>query len=66
MSIKKGDKIRIKPEWQDAGDDDCVWLAIEDEDGGRVRIEPQLPAEDWNPALLPNQIVTTEMIELAP
>jgi len=32
--IKKGDRIRIKPEWQDPGDDKFIWVALEDEDGG--------------------------------
>jgi len=35
--IRKNDTIRIKPEWQDEGDDEIHWLAIEDEDGGRVK-----------------------------
>ncbi len=37
--IKKGDVVRIKPEWQDEGDDEFTWVAVEDEDGGRVLIE---------------------------
>ena len=56
--IRRGDRIRIRPEWQDPGDADIEWIAIEDEDGGRVRIAPLLD--------LPfpgNQVVTTEMIE---
>lgn len=56
--IKKGDTVWIKPEWQDKGDDTMQWVAIEDEDGGRVRIEPQ------NTSLLypPNQVVETSML----
>lgn len=38
--IKKGDRVFIKPEWQDAGDENFTWHAIEDEDGGRVKISP--------------------------
>ncbi|MGA7178149.1 MAG: hypothetical protein WBX11_00985 [Thiobacillaceae bacterium] len=57
--IKKGDIVRIKPEWRDEGDEEFTWIALEDEDGGRVRIAPintGLP-------IPPNQIVNTDMLE---
>jgi hypothetical protein len=38
--IRKGDKIQIKPEWQDAGDDRFEWVAVDDEEQGRVTIMP--------------------------
>jgi hypothetical protein len=59
--IKKGDRIRIKPQWQDPGDDKFIWVALEDEDGGRVRIAP------INTGLTfpPNQVVETSMVEVA-
>jgi hypothetical protein len=57
--IRKGDRLRIKPEWRDEGDEEIVWIAIEDEDGGRVRIQPQLDMP-----IKPNQVVTTDMVEL--
>jgi hypothetical protein len=57
--IKKGDTVRIKPEWQDAGDDTLHWIAIEDEDGGRVRIQPQ----NTGLRFPPNQVVKTSMLE---
>lgn len=59
--IKAKDIIRIKPEYQDDGDDSLVWIALEDEDGGRVRIAP------LNTGLTfpPNQIISTEMIDKA-
>ena len=56
--IRHGDKVRIKPEWQDPGDDTIEWIAIEDENSGRVRIEPQLDL-----TFKPNQVVTTDMVE---
>jgi len=59
MHIKRGDRIRIRPEWQDSGDDEFEWIAIEDEDGGRVRIAPILPEMNFPP----NQVVTTNMVE---
>jgi hypothetical protein len=58
--FKVGDKIRIKPEWQDPGDDLYVWIVIEDEDGGRVAIQPQLGLR-----LNPCERVNTSMIEHA-
>lgn len=57
--IKKGDRLRIKPAWRDEGDDEIIWVAIEDEDGGRVRIQPQLDMP-----IRPNQVVTTDMVQL--
>lgn len=58
--ILKGTRLRIKPEWQDAGDDKLTWVAIEDEDGGRVRISPI----DLDLPLPPNEIVDTDMVEV--
>jgi hypothetical protein len=60
-TIRKGDTIRIKPEWQDPGDEKFVWVALEDEDGGRVRIAPI----NTGLAIPPNQVVNTNMVELA-
>jgi hypothetical protein len=40
--IKAGDVVKIKPKWQDAGDSKWVWIALEDESGGRVLISPQM------------------------
>jgi hypothetical protein len=37
--IRKGDKVQIKPEWQDAGDDRFEWVAVDDESKGRVTIK---------------------------
>ena len=59
--IRKGDVIRIKPAWQDPGDDKFTWVPIEDEDGGRVRIAPT----NTGLTFPPNQIVDTNMVELA-
>jgi hypothetical protein len=38
--IRKGDTVVIKPEWQDRNDHKFIWIAVEDEDGGRVAIMP--------------------------
>lgn len=40
MNIKKGDILTIRPEWQDPGDKGMKFLALEDEDGGRLPITP--------------------------
>ncbi|MBI3903814.1 MAG: hypothetical protein HY306_12880 [Nitrosomonadales bacterium] len=59
--IKAKDIIKIKPEYQDKGDEALVWVALEDEDGGRVRISPL----NTGLAFPPNQVVNTEMLEKA-
>ena len=38
--IKKGDRIDILPQWQDAGDANYVWVATDDEENGRITICP--------------------------
>jgi hypothetical protein len=38
--IKKGDRIDILPQWQDPGDENYVWVAVEDEEDGKVTISP--------------------------
>ena len=40
LLFKKGDRVRIKPEWQDPGDDEFDWIATDDESLGRVTIMP--------------------------
>lgn len=57
--IKKGDTVVIKPEWRDAGDEDFHWIALEDEDGGRVRIGPT----DTGMAIHPSYVIETSMLE---
>jgi hypothetical protein len=59
--IKAKDILKIKPEYQDKGDETIVWVALEDEDGGRVRIA----ALNTGMSFPPNQIVSTMMVEKA-
>lgn len=40
--IRAGDRVYFKPEWQDDGDRDIVFLALEDEDSGRVLVQGQI------------------------
>ena len=56
--IRKGQKVHIKPEWQDAGDGDFTWVALEDEDGGRVKISPLMPELPFPPV----SVVETRML----
>lgn len=58
--IKKGDEVRILPEWQDKGDDKLIWIAVDDEEKGRVMITPvnlDLPIK-------PQSVVRVSQIEL--
>lgn len=55
--ITKGQNITIRPEWRDVGDEQIQFIAIEDEDGGRVKIMALIGL-----SINPIQVVTTEMI----
>lgn len=57
MRIKRNQLIRFKPEWSDLGDEDIVFVAIEDEDGGRVKVRAELGM-----TINPVQVVDTRMI----
>ena len=56
--IKRGDIVTIKPEFQDAGDSDYIWTAVDDEEKGRVSISPEIPGF----SIPPVQTVTVEML----
>ena len=56
--IRRGDIVKFKAEWRDAGDENVVFIAVENEDGGRVKVEAQLGL-----AINPVQVVSVEMIE---
>ena len=56
--IKKGTQVRIKPEWQDAGDEQITWIAAEDEDGGRVLVVAELGM-----AVNPSYRIETDKLE---
>lgn len=58
-TIQRGDAVRILPQWQDPGDDKLTWIALEDEDGGRVRISPI----NSGMTIPPNYVVHTDMLE---
>jgi hypothetical protein len=56
--IKAGEVVKIKPQCQDPGDEDITFVAIEDEDGGRVKIQAQLGL-----AINPVHVVNVDMLE---
>lgn len=42
LGIRPGDRVTFKPEWRDEGDEDIDFVAVENDDGGRVRVEAKL------------------------
>ena len=58
----KGDVVRIKPDFQDSGDDEFTWQVIDDEEKGRVDIS----AINSPLRVKPIHTVQTEWIELLP
>lgn len=56
--IRKGDIVRLKIEYQDDGDSDIQLTAMEDEDGGRVKIQHQVGLP-----INPVSVVTVDMLE---
>jgi hypothetical protein len=60
MTIKAGDTVKFKPEWQDAGDDQIDFVAMEDEDGGRVLIGALGVLKSFTPT----QVVLVSMLEV--
>lgn len=60
IKILKGDSIRINPEFQDDGDNKFKWVALWDEENGRVDITPI----DIGLNILPVYTVETEWVTL--
>lgn len=59
--IKKGDEVKILPQWQDKGDDKLKWIAVDDEEKGRVTITPI----NLDLKIKPQYVVKVSQIELA-
>jgi hypothetical protein len=57
--FKKGQAIKIRPEWQDAGDDKYSWVVAEDSEGGWCKITAT------NATVRNQQSIETRMIEPA-
>lgn len=49
QAIRKGDRVAFRPEWRKPHDDAYVWRAVEDADGGRVRVEVLGVLQNFNP-----------------
>ena len=60
-AIRSGDAVRIRPEWQDAGDETFMWIAVSDEEKGRLDIAPM----GTGLAIPPVYTVRRDMIEQA-
>ena len=56
--IKQGDRLRISPKWADPGDDQIVFVAVDDESQGRVTIMAMLALN-----INPTQVVSVEMVD---
>lgn len=59
--FKKGDIVKILPEYQDSGDDEFTWTVLNDESKGRVDIL----AVDSPLTIKPIHVVQTDWIEHA-
>jgi hypothetical protein len=57
--IRKGDTVSIRPEWRDPGDEAVQFVAMQDEDGGRVLIG----ALGVLSRFTPTQIIPVTMLE---
>ena len=51
--------MHILPQWQDPGDAEYIWIAVEDESDGRVTITPVNYALRFKP----QYVVRTDMLE---
>ena len=58
---KKGDRVEILPQFQDAGDSEFTWVVLDDEEKGRVDISPV----DIDMRIKPRYTVLTSQIRLA-
>ena len=58
MTICAGDVVMIRPEWCDRGDEDCGWIACDNEEKGRVTIAPV----NTGLAIPPRQTVSVDML----
>lgn len=56
--IRQGREVYILPEWRDEGDDEFIWIAVEDEDGDRVKVKALISGLRF----LPAAIIETRML----
>lgn len=61
--IRKGDTIRIRPEFQDDGDDQFRWIAVEDSHDERGKMPRlKITPTDTGLAIAPVYVVTPDQI----
>lgn len=60
MNIRKGDLVEILPQFQDPSDDEFRWLAVDDEEKGRVTIA----ALGTNLRVAPTTVVRADWVKL--
>ena len=60
MTIKCGDVLAIRKEWQDTGDENYRWVALDDESDGRVTV--RLVCDDLT--IMPTSVVEVDMVEV--
>ena len=58
MTITECQRVFIKPEFQDAGDSNYAWFAVDNAEKGRVTISPA----DTGLAIAPRYVVTLDML----
>ena len=56
--IRRGDVVAVLPAWRDAGESDWQYVAVEDQDGDRVR----LTAIGWDGAFPPRYVYRAEWL----
>lgn len=55
---RRGDRVQFREKWQDPGDEEIVFVVVEDESKGRVTVEARLGLP-----INPTQIVDADWIE---
>ena len=58
VSVRRGDVVTFLPAFRDPGDENVRFVALQDEDGGRVLIEAQMDFP-----INPTQVVRVAWIE---
>ena len=60
--ISKGSRVYILKEWQDDGDNNFEWYALDDESNGRINIYAKISGFTFNPI----QTIESRMLSLSP
>jgi hypothetical protein len=60
MKITQGDIVVFKPQWRDAGDENCTFVARNDAEHGRFDVST---LESADCRIWPMQVVSVDMVE---